>query len=251
MALFEIRLASVLFGLLSVFMIYEIIRSWLGRRAAVIGTILFSFSAWTLHVSRIGTYSIMHIFSILLFIYTTNLLKKHYLEKKYFLIITALVWPLLLTVPGMIYFVAFAVIRNKKEISEGIKNVAKLYFLNILSLVVLLVLFAKYLIAAPSNILSYLYLPSTLHALSLVPINLLKTIYHLFLFGPSYPEIWMNKAPVLDFLVLSSCLFGMYFYFNHLKKGPAYLLFFILGLSTLLTSFNNPNDISFILPSGF
>ena len=106
-SVFEIRLASVVFGLHTIFMIYEITRSWLGRRAAVIGTILFSFSAWTLHVSRIGTYSIMYMFSVTLFIYSLNMLKKYYLNKKYFLIITAIIWPLLITVPGMIYFIEY------------------------------------------------------------------------------------------------------------------------------------------------
>jgi hypothetical protein len=229
-------------------MIYEITRSWLGRRAAVIGTILFSFSAWTLHVSRIGTYSIMYMFSVTLFIYSLNMLKKYYLNKKYFLIITAIIWPLLITVPGMIYFIIYALIRHKKEIKEGLKNIGRLTSLNILSLIILIGLFVKYLITSPVNILNAFYLPTTIHKLSLFPVNLLKTIYHLFILGPNTPELWMNKAPVLDLLVLMSALFGMYFYFNHRNKGPAYLLFYTFVIATILTALNNPNDPSLILP---
>jgi hypothetical protein len=247
-SVFEIRLASVVFGLLTIFMIYEITRSWLGRRAAVIGTILFSFSAWTLHVSRIGTYSIMYMFSVTLFIYSLNMLKKYYLNKKYFLIITAIIWPLLITVPGMIYFIVYALIKHKKEIKEGLKNIGKLTSLNIFSLIILIGIFVKYLITSPVNILNAFYLPTTIHKLSLFPVNLLKTIYHLFILGPNTPEIWMNKAPVLDLLVLMSALFGMYFYFNHRNKGPAYLLFYTFVIATILTALNNPNDPSLILP---
>jgi len=247
-SIFEIRLASVVFGLLTIFMIYEITRSWLGRRAAVIGTILFSFSAWTLHVSRIGTYSIMYMFSVTLFIYSLNMLKKYYLNKKYFLIITAIIWPLLITVPGMIYFIIYALIRHKKEIKEGLKNIGRLTSLNILSLIILIGIFVKYLITSPGNILNAFYLPTTIHKLSLFPVNLLKTIYHLFILGPNTPELWINKAPVLDFLVLMSALFGMYFYFNHRNKGPAYLLFYTFVTATILTALNNPNDPSLILP---
>jgi len=248
LSVFEIRLASVFFGLLSIFFIYRIIASWLGRRAALLGTVLFSFSAWTLHISRLGINSIAYTFCVITLIYSIVVLKKYFLNSKYFLIITALVWPALLFTPGMILFVIFAILRCKKELSAGFKNLKNPYYYYIPSALITLGLLIKYFMGSMTNIFTFFGLSSILTNWENLPLNIVKTLYHLFLFGPNQPEIWLNKAPVLDFLILFSSIFGIYFYSRNLKKSPAVTLFTCFGIGLFITALNNNNDLSLLTP---
>lgn len=248
--IYEVRIVSALFGVLAIIFVYKIIYSWLGKRTAILTALLMAFSAWNLHMSRLADYFVAFIFGSSLLVLCSILLKKHLNDKRYFYFITAVIWPLLIYIPGLIYLLVFTVIKQKADLKEGFnKHFNKTgLIIYVSSAIVFIPLLANYLVRSPSNILKFLALPENLHSLINYPLNILKTIYHVFLFGPHNPEMWLGRLPILDFLMLATTLIGIYFYVTHYNDSRSKLILGLFVISILVSASINPNNISLIYP---
>jgi hypothetical protein len=242
------RLPNVAMGALTIISFAWLIRLWHGTRVAVMATLLFACSAWTLHVSRLASFDVLYLWIIPTLFLTHALLKK-YNERTWVWYGSLLVWGLLLYVPGAIWLIIADLYVQRQLILNGWRRFTAwwqrgLYVLaGLIWLPLLIIDFTR-----PHNLITWLGLPGHLAG----PAKLLKQLVgvpvHLFIRGPEYPQLWLGRAPVLDIFTLAICLLGIYFYVRHWHATRSRLLggFYIAGV--ILVGLGGPVSLSLLVP---
>ncbi|HTE22733.1 MAG TPA: hypothetical protein VK674_06915 [Candidatus Limnocylindria bacterium] len=242
-----VRSASALLGLFTLGCFYYVLRSWYTRRVAVLGTLTFATSAWFLHVARLGTDSSMY---LLLFGAVACVI---WLQRSRgsipALAVSAFFVITLLYIPGMIWFVVPALLWQIDRISETLRhrNPAILTLLSFLVFVALVPIgWAMY--QQPDLIKTYFGLPQAMPD----PLQIAKNIAHipvqLFARGPSNPEQWLGRLPLLNLFVSIMFAIGLYAYFQNRKLDRVGFMLFVLVAGGLLASIGGPVNLAIMLP---
>lgn len=248
--LLSTRITSAVFGTLTILMFYYIVRKFHSKRIAFLATISFACSAWFLHVARFGAPDIMLPFTLLLFIVCGYLLMK---DNTRSLVSIAAVLALgsSIYVPGMLWFVVFAIlIRRTKDMSAIIHDVPKFQIGVLVTLLISLV-FAPLtwaVISRPSIGLEILGLPSSLpnvatffHDFIAVPISLVA-------FTHENPELWLGRLPLLDIATSALFIAGMYYYFKSRSLDRSKLMVLCMLIATLLIAIGGGITNAILLP---
>ena len=243
------RLPNVLFGGLAVLTFAWLARLWHGTRPAVLATVLFATSAWTLHVSRLASFDVMYLWGGL-----TLLLVNARLHKRG---ATATIWygsllisGLLAYIPGLIWLILVCAYLERAQIKAGWMTFGLWWqrSLYVLAGLVWLPLLIKQLLR-PGQLVTWLGLPHDFAS----PIHLLKQLVavpiHLFVRGPQYPTVWLDRLPLLDSFTLVICAIGIYFYVSRVKQvSRGRLLGVFLLIGTILVGLGGPVGLSLIVP---
>jgi len=245
------RLPNALFGLLSALSFSFIIYVWHGKKISILSTFLFITAAWFLHASRLASYDILYLWGSISLLLTQCLLSE-YSESKLATLLSFFIWGLLLTIPGFIYLLlVFFVLEKNLIIVAYFKNSTNTYkLLDILALIIWLPLTIKTLIHS-ANLKIYLGLPSHFPNIGHITKDFFAVAVHLFIRGPEYTNIWLGKAPILDFFVLALCVIGIYFYITHIKSSRAKLLFSLFTASYILIALGGAVTLSLIVPFAY
>jgi hypothetical protein len=116
-----IRSSSVIFGFLSIISFGLLLWLWHGSRIATLGTILFVSSAWSLHISRIGTNDVIYLLAPTLLL--LSCLALHRKSENYIVLYSVIIISgILLYIPGMIWFIVINTILQRKDILKGWKR---------------------------------------------------------------------------------------------------------------------------------
>lgn len=242
------RLPNTLFGALSILSFTWLIVLWHGRRTALIAGLLFATSAWVLHVSRLASFDVLYLWALpTLLLMNVGLQKRP--DKAYVVYGNILLWGLLLYIPGLIWLLIINCYFQRKAILKGWKHFSSWWqrLLYLLAGAIWLPLLIDNLRQA-GTLRLWLGLPAHLAA----PLTLLKhfagVFVHLFIRGPQYPTLWLDKAPLLDIFTLSMCLIGLYFYAQHWQAARSRLLgsFFLVG--AVLVALGGPVSLSLLVP---
>lgn len=238
------RLPNVLFGLASVGIYSFLVYTWHGRRTAVLASILFLTSAWTLHVSRLASYDVMYTFAALGLVLINVLLKKYKTSPRIF-IFCLFLSSLIATIPGMIWLLGISYVFVKDEISiawQHLKSIKQKILATIVSTYwVPLVAFS---IIEHGGIIKYLGLPALFSGVLLTIKQFVAVPVHLFIRGPQYPEVWLGRAPVLDVFVLLCVAIGIYFYITHKEAARSKMLLILLLASIILVGLGGAVSLS-------
>lgn len=246
---FWLRFPAVITGGLTIIAFYVLLLIWYGSRTAILASILFATSAWTLHVSRIANLNVEYLAAMTFFLLSTAILQKK-LNGRYVYWLINLAWGLLMYVPGMVFFIGYNLFRQHKEVSYGMSKQTNFTskILYVLSAVLWIPLIGRYLIKNPNNIFNWLGLPH--HFAS--PIHILKefaaVFYHIFIHGPLMPNLWLDRLPILDIFTVITVLIGSYFYLKHPKATRTHLLAFSLVIGALLIAFGGLVSLSIVMP---
>jgi hypothetical protein len=242
-----IRGLSVLFGAASVFSFYLVLKNWHTRRVAILGTVLFATSAWTLHISRLATPEVMLMTPAILILCATWL--EVSLKRRWTLILCLVTALLLAYVPGMIFFVVAGIAWQAKRIYRELRQ-TPLWFvipwaiLGILLLVPLI--WAS--VTAPRSLLPLLGLPEHLPSIKQFFVNLLAIPVQLVAMGPNDPSRWLGRLPLLDVFSLVMGAIGVYAYAFRFKLARTKLLAGIFIAGSLLIALGGGVTISFLMP---
>lgn len=238
------RLPNIIFGLGSIGIFAYLINTWHGRRTALLATTIFITSAWTLHISRLASYDIMYMFSILCLVLLNVLLKKYKTSTTVYLICGVLIG-IVATVPGMIWLLLASLLLVKDEISIGWQNLnnkfQKFLFTIFTTYWIPLVTFS---IIEHGGLQKYIGLPQYFAGYWLTLKQFIAVPVHLFIRGPQYPELWLGRAPIFDVFVLITILIGLYFYISHKEAARSKMLLFLLLQSMLLVGLGGPVSLS-------
>jgi hypothetical protein len=246
------RLPNVVFGLATVVMFSVLMQIWYGRRTAIIMSLLFATSAWTLHVSRLASNDVMYLFGIvgLLLAHALMTRKKVSLRAWYF---NSLIWGILLTIPGFIWLVLADVYMQRDLIKPSFKEISKTTAQKVIALALFLIWLPLTIIdiTRSGQLKLWLGLPQHLAGVGKLIKQFGAVFVHLFFRGPQYPQVWLGKAPVLDAFTLAMCLIGIYFYVSHRNSARARSLATLFLISVILVALNGAVSFSLVVPFAY
>ncbi len=242
------RFPNAIFGGLTIVTFAWLIRLWHGTRTAIFAGLLFATSAWVIHVSRLASFDVLYLWTIPTLLFTHVQMHRNNTKAAIFYG-SMLIWGLLLYIPGVVWLILANMFLQRRAIAAGWQHFSKwwqraLYVLSGLAWLPLLVVG----LTRAGSLRLWLGIPDNIAD----PTGLLKQLagvfVHLFLRGPQYPELWLNRAPILDIFTLVMCLLGMYFYAKHIKASRARLLGLFFSLGIVLVALGGPVGISLLVP---
>jgi hypothetical protein len=242
------RLPNIVLGALSIGCVTRLVYSWHGRRSAVLTGILFSCSAWTLHVSRFASNDVEYLLAVpalLLIQASIHRLKQSKLK----LLLAALSLSLLLTVPGLIWCVLLSVYWVRADLVRGWRTLAVwwqrslLVIFGLLWLPLIVIAFGTH-----QSVANWFGFPEQLTSSNQLFKHFVAVPLHLFGRGPQYPLLWLGKVPILDVFSLACCAVGIYFYARHFHASRSRILasFSLIGL--VLIGLAGPVSLSLLVP---
>lgn len=243
---FTTRLVATGFGLLTIVAFYLLLRLWHGERTALIGTVLFSSSAWFLHTARLGTPEVL-LFGLLI-LFAALVWYKH-IENSLVLLLCFGICAALLYVPGMVWFILVAAIWQWKTISRLMKRHLWMNTACILLFAAALAPLGWAIYQDPSIAKQLAGLPAGGWP---APLDVLRNLLHipvsLFYSAPSNPERWLDGLPVLDYFSMAMVFLGGFVYAKYLKLDRTRLLSVTLLIGVGLISLGGPVSLTMIVP---
>jgi hypothetical protein len=235
------RLPNAFLGGLAMISFGGVVRLWHGRRTGVLALVLFMTAAWTLHASRLAGSDTLYLWALPTLVCSHFMLRKYYRHPLVWYG-NIVVWGLLLYVPGLVWFVLFDIIAQRKALATGWQHHSRWWqrlWALILGLVGLPLL--AYDLTRPHELMTWLGLPQHFAA----PMTLLKQFaavpYHLFVRGPQDSEIWLGRAPILDIFALALCILGIYFYATRWRAGRSRYLAALALMGFVLVGLSGPD----------
>jgi hypothetical protein len=241
------RSVSALYGFISVFVFYLILRSWHTFRIALLGTILFATSAWFLHVARLAMPDVTYLFLMVIILLGIWLQKGKW--PKITLMGIAIVGTLLLYTPGLFWLILPGFVWQSRRIAREI-NQLPIWFGIVwgASIAVLLLPLIRAFWLEPSLIKPILGLPEQLPNIADIGKNLVNIPYKLFFRGPDQPGFWLGRLPLVDVFSTAMLVIGSYAYWFQLKLDRTKLLLGMPVMGTLLISLGGSVSITILLP---
>lgn len=249
--IFSLRLTSVIFGLLGLWLFLSIARRWFNKPTYIIATIIFGTSLWQLHFGRISLPLILYMVAPLALIRTLILVReaKMSTNKLLLAIVLALVIGLSLYVPGMWLLWLTVLIWQRKMLMKLAGKLDKTNLMAIAagSLIILLPLIYG-LAHAPDLALSWLGYSSPISGVLAGLVLIIKLPAYLFVYGPNLPpDLWLGRQPVLDAFSAAMALTGLYFYVRNFRLRQAKLLGFLLASAWALFIASNSGLLGLIV----
>ncbi len=203
------RLPSILFALASSACFYALVARWYTRRVALLTTLLFVTSSWTLTIGRQALPTVMYLgwLPILSLLYWTISKNLHAVG----MVLWTLSFGLALYVPGLLWFVLVLGASQRKRL-KNMAVAAKPWQL-VSCGVLLLLLIAPYIFAIinnPSTELSSLGLPTNISQITGFPERLYQMVLQLFIYSPTNPVFHLGHLPYIDITTTLLFLIGIY-----------------------------------------
>lgn len=247
------RLTSSILMILSIFLLYQLLRTWLlSPSKAMVGTLLFSVSSWTLVVGR-GAHTItMGIFLLLLiFSLSTRLFFTTRPLLDWLLLVIAstlsLYTPLLPWLMFLASMVALFHIRQRTR-AAPLRTREKVLVVGTGILLVLPLIIS--LILNAHQILILLGVDNLVSSPSALILSIINTVSALFFVSESSNVLGLDSLPFLDIFSVFMFILGCYYFENKLHLKRSKLLFGGLALGILVCSLGgfDPLRMSLLLP---
>ncbi len=242
------RLPNAAIGALSIISFSWLAYLWHGRRTAIFASVLFASSAWVLHVSRYASYDVVYLWAMTTLLLTHALLH-HYKKQAFVWYLTLLLWGLLLTIPGMIWFLLPSLYLQRTLIKNSLQTFGR-WWQRILAVIILL-LWVPLLgvdLSRKGQLLAWLGLPNHLAGPATLVKQFAGVFVHLFIRGPQYPTLWLGREPLLDAFTLAMCALGVYFYGSRWRTGRSRLLVRTFVIGVILVALQGPVSLSILVP---
>lgn len=240
---FAFRAVGAVYGLLTLALMYGILRRFFTRRVANIGILLFMTSSWLLQIARVVNFSILYAFGLALlcwvslWVYRTKHLKPAVL-------LTFITLALISYIPGFLPLIFVLFVWQRSTIFLIIKQTPIWVWLTGVMLFALLFLPLAWSLGTSNlGLSSFFGLSSDLGLVSIIK-RLLVVPAYLIARGPFEPSLNVARLPLLDIATMTLLCLGIYFYHHELKQYKVGLLvilsLFGITMATLGGSFWMP-----------
>jgi hypothetical protein len=234
---------------MTVLLFYYVAQAWNNRLQAILGTLLFTASAWLLHTTRLATPSILLTFGLVA-ILAFGVLLNTSIKTNLVVISGGLLALLSLYIPGLFWLVLLGAIWKRNELIDHIKQANKLIIL--LTVIGFLLGTAPIIWAATKqlSILETIAGFSIIHTLTLrdVVLNIARIPSQIFWRGPNNPITWLSRIPLIDIFTSAMVVVGVYGYFYHWQLDRVKVLFGLFFGSVLLIAINGSSYMVLLLP---
>lgn len=244
---YALRAVTAVFSCLLVLLFYALARHWFSPRIAWMSTLMLATSTLFLGYGRLATPDILLPLALLGLLgsaWWVNGTRRIHIT---LLVVTSTI-AAILYVPGMVWFIALAVLAQKRHISRAFKKTP------VLSLIVFILLggiliapLARSFVLNPVLIRDWLALPAqitpmeTLREFLFVPLSLVVRAL------PN-PEHNLGRLPYLDIFTICVAVLGMYSYLIRFNLVRTKTIIGAALISWLLIAFSNTVSIVLILP---
>jgi len=235
-----LRLPSIVFGALTLAMLFALVHLWHKERIAIVSIIFLATSSWFLTFARIGTPQIYIAFCIAL-VFLSGTLLRHAEHRRISLIFTAIALPLTLYAPLMIYILTLYVVLYRKEIKSISSRMSSsnIVVVTIFGTATILPLIYG-LVSTPENIKVWLGVGDGLPSIGEYSKNILAAIKHILWRSNENPTLHLGDIAMLDIFTSTMAALGLYHYERHFKWLRT--RFIIYGLGVLLLTFGLSTD---------
>lgn len=245
---FLTRLPNAIFGIMSVVGFGWLLWLWHGGRTAILGTVLFATSAWTLHISRVASNDVMFLWMMVMLLVSNAMLYRH-ASKLWAVYTVAILWVCILFIPGGIWLLLINAFWQRNSIKTGLQSLSNVWqrlALGALLFIPIVLLLASLLHA--NQWLLWLGLPS--HFINPITVvhNFFAAVFHVYIRGPLLPEMWLGRLPILDVLAAICSFVGFYFYAKNFEAGRSRMLASIFVAALVLIAVGGPASISLVVP---
>lgn len=203
------RLPSVALILVFIACFYVLVARWYTTRVALLTTLLFVTSSWTLTIGRqaLPTVSYLSWLPILALIYWTTANGK----QRLLLPLWVVSFGFSLYVPGILWFVVVLAASQRKRLLNLIRTMPK-WQVGACGLGLLLITapYIALLIRQPLEALANLGLPTTLSQVVHFPELLYRLVLQLFIFAGNNPVFHLGHLPYIDIVSTVLFILGLY-----------------------------------------
>jgi hypothetical protein len=198
------RLPSVILILVITACFYALVSRWYTRRVALLTSLLFVTSSWTLTIGRQALPTTMYLtwLPVLALMYWSVSSSRLKLS----LILWSVCFGLALYTPGIMWFVLVLAASQRKRLQNLIKNAAPIQL--VICAVLLILLAVPYFITlftSPVTAISALGLPASLTQITSAPERLYQIVLQVFIYSTTSPIFHLGHLPYLD--ITTSILF--------------------------------------------
>jgi hypothetical protein len=247
------RTISAIASVLSILLFFQLLRNWLlSPGKALVGTVLFATSSWTLIIGR-GAHSATVGSFLLLLIFTlgTRLLftTKPFFDWLFLIIATilalyspAIIWLVFLT--GVVSLLHY----KQRQRSLPLKTWHKIIIA--LTALILLAPLVLSLISHPAQGLTLLGISSVAHSIPELFLNVSDAVKAIFFINTSASPLGLGKTPMLDIFSVFMFLLGCYYFERRLSLKRSKMLFggLAIGLVVCTISGFDLMRLSLLLP---
>jgi len=246
--LFAMRVVSVGFALAAVWMFYILVSRWHTQRIAILATLLFATSSWTLHTGRLATPNVL-LFALLAIV-TCGFHIRYAQDRARAWLFASLVVGMSFYVPMMIWFIVLGFIWQAKLIRQSMRHLSNGVRLACLGVLVACVI---------PLVVALVRRPELWHDLTGLPVHYDNAVTTLKNIGrvplafvarmPANPVFWLGRLPILDLFSGVMVIFGVYAYAFKLRLHRTQLLIVILVFGTILVGVSGQlQNLTMLLP---
>ncbi len=242
--IYAVRLATIIFALITLWLFLSITRRWFNRPTYVLATVLFGASLWLLHFGRLAVPAILYVLAplaiIRLAVWIRNL-KKGQAASYRLVIALPVIFALTLYVPGMWLLWLVVIIWQYRKLALLAKKLPWPRTLGIIGLALLLLVPLAYGLARDPSLLVTNWLG--VHRADILSLERLELFYklplHYLAYGPLAPASqWLARQPILDAFSAAMALAGLGFYIwqHKLRQAKLLLIMLVAGLVLYVVS---------------
>lgn len=243
------RLPSILFGFVTIGCFAYILRRWYGVRTAFYGTVLFGFSSWFLHASRLGTPEVLYLTAVPVLL-AIHIAWQRHSTSTLMTFAAILLLCLLLYIPGVLWLIVAYLALQGLDVVDGWRGLRSWWRRCGLVIFFLLLLAPlEYGIwHTPSLVRSWLGIPNHLAPVFTILKRLADSVYFLFIHGPQNPVLWLDRVPVLSIFAMIMAVAGIIFYARHILAPRTRLLLALFIVGAVLFALGGPVGYSVVIP---
>ena len=242
------RLLTVVVVLLTLLIFYKLICKWHTERIALVTTVLFALSTYSLALARFTNTDVLFYLLFPGLILMATWLKSKSQVKRLVYVLPLIT--IMLYLPGAFFIIAFLTVIFKRRLLLAWKHVNlrwRIYSLSASALIIAPLIFS--LITRPAQIFSYLGfdLVTDTNYRQILD-NLMQIPSSIFYNGIEQPERWLFGTPILDVASIVLFILGIYAYYKGQNTLRARLLLVLFGLSFILLSTGTLVSPALIIP---
>lgn len=225
------RVLSAIFATATVFLTYFVLRAIFSKRIALLSTLLIGASTAMLHASHLGTPDVMLLFGQAA-LFSTLPLYRHVWQRPALVYLFAVMLPLLLYIPGMIWFVGLWLVFQRKAVTELFAKLTPAHRAGVGTVMALLLIPAVFAsIGHLATFLQLLAVPQHFPDLQELWLRTRNLFTGLAWRYPGGEGLALFRAPVLTLIEISLGLMGLAAQFKRpISKGNVFILISTLSL---------------------